>query len=110
MIKLLLIKPIVMSYNGICSYLLFINFTFKRVRTRGNIGNKKNLFLKLETKLGLFHVLLTTQKSSPEKLTLTVVEMQQLLNFDEIDSMKGSFLPKMDNILWQTKNLCKIQD
>ena len=43
-----------------------------------NIGDDRNLFLKLKSKLGLYHVVLTTQKTSPEKLTLPVVEMQQL--------------------------------
>ena len=43
-----------------------------------NIGDNRNLFLNLKSKLGLYHVVLTTPKTSPEKLTLTVVEMQQL--------------------------------
>ena len=33
-----------------------------------------------------YHVVLTTPKSSPEKLTLTVVEMQQLPDIDKTDS------------------------
>ena len=51
-----------------------------------NIGDNRNLFLKLKSKLGLYHVLLTTPKTSPEKLTLTVVEMQQLLDIQKTDS------------------------
>ena len=43
-----------------------------------NIGDNRKLFLKLKSKLGHYHVVLTTPKTSPEKLTLTVVEMQQL--------------------------------
>ena len=42
-----------------------------------NIGDKRNLFLKLKSKLGLYHVVLKTPKTSLEKTTLTVVEMQQ---------------------------------
>ena len=38
-----------------------------------NIGENRNLFFKLESKLGLYHVVLTSPKTSPEKLTLTVV-------------------------------------
>ena len=53
-----------------------------------NVGDKRNLFLKLKTKLGLYHVVLTTQKTSPEKLTLTVVEMQQLPDIEKTDSEK----------------------
>ena len=42
-----------------------------------NIGENRNHFLKLKPKLGLHHLVPTTPKPSPEKLTLTVVEMQQ---------------------------------
>ena len=51
-----------------------------------NIGDNRNLFLKLKSKLGLYHVVLTTPKTSPEKLTLTVVEMQQLPDIKKTDS------------------------
>ena len=51
-----------------------------------NIGDNRNLVLKLISKLGLHHVVLTTPKTSPEKLTLTVVEMQQLPYIEKTDS------------------------
>ena len=51
-----------------------------------NIGDNRNLFLKLKSKLGLYHVVLTNPKTSPEKLTLTVVEMQQLPDIETTDS------------------------
>ena len=51
-----------------------------------NFRDNRNLFLKLKTKLGLYHVVLTTPKSSPEKHTLTVVEMQQLPGIEKTDS------------------------
>ena len=51
-----------------------------------NIGDNRNLFLKLNSRLGLYHVVLTTPKTSSEKLTLTVVEMQQLPNIEKTDS------------------------
>ena len=51
-----------------------------------NIGDNRNLFLKLKSKLRLYHVVLTTPKTSPEKLTLTVVEMQQLPDIEKTDS------------------------
>ena len=53
-----------------------------------NIGENRNLFLKLESKLGLYHVVLTTSKTSPKKNTLTLVEMQQLPEFEKVDSKK----------------------
>ena len=51
-----------------------------------NIRDIRNLFVKLKSKLELYHVVLTTPKTSPEKLTLTVVEMQQLLDIEKTDS------------------------
>ena len=51
---------------------------------RWNIGDNRNLFLKLKTKFGLYHVELRT-KDSPEKITLTLVETQQLPDFQKAD-------------------------
>ena len=50
-----------------------------------NIGDNRNLFLKLKTKLGLYHVELES-KGSPEKITLTQVETQQLPDIQKADS------------------------
>ena len=51
-----------------------------------NIGDNRNFFLKLKSNLGLYHVVLTTPKTSPEKHTLTAVEMQQFPNIKKTDS------------------------
>ena len=64
-----------------------------------NIGDNRNLFLKLKSKLGLYHVVLTTPKTSPEKLTLTLVEMQQLPDIEKTDS-KG----KISCLKWTVYN------
>ena len=50
-----------------------------------NIGGNRNLFLKLKTKLGLYHVELKS-KDSPGKITLTLVETQQLPDIERVDS------------------------
>ena len=50
-----------------------------------NIGDNRNLFLKLKTKLGLYHVELKS-KDSPKKITLTLVETQQLPDIEKSDS------------------------
>ena len=50
-----------------------------------NIGDNRNLFLKQKTKLGLYHVELKS-KNSPEKITLTLVETQQLPDIEKSDS------------------------
>ena len=51
-----------------------------------NIGKNRNLFLKLKTKLGVYHVVLTTPKTSPQKFNLTLVEMQQVPEIEKVDS------------------------
>ena len=50
-----------------------------------NIGDNRNLFLKLKTKSGLYHVELRSE-DSPERITLTLVETQQLPEFEKVDS------------------------
>ena len=50
-----------------------------------NIKDDRNLFLKLKSKIGLYHVLFTTLKISVEKHTLTVVEMQQMPDIEKTD-------------------------
>ena len=52
-----------------------------------NIGENRNLFLKLKTKLGLYHVLLNLTKNSPVKLTLTIAELQQLPELENLDTI-----------------------
>ena len=51
-----------------------------------SIGDNRKLFVKLKSKMGLYHVVLTTPKTSPETLTLTVVELQQLPDIEKTDS------------------------
>ena len=50
-----------------------------------NIGENRNLFFKLKTKLVLYHVELRS-KDSPGKNTLTLVESQQLPDIENVDS------------------------
>ena len=50
-----------------------------------NIGDNRNLSLKLKTKLGLYHIELKS-KDSPEKNTLTLVETQQMPDIEKADS------------------------
>ena len=69
-----------------CTQLLFLICLSIRVRKSCNIGDNGNLFLKLKSKLGLCHVLLTIPKTSPEKLTLTETELQRLLDIEKSDS------------------------
>ena len=59
---------------------------FIGVRMSWNIGVNRNLFFNLKSKLGLYHVTLTTPKTSSEKITLTLVEMQQLPEIEKVDS------------------------
>ena len=51
-----------------------------------NIGDDRNAFPKLRTKLGLYHVLLTSSEQTPKKVNLTIVEIQQLPGVGKFDS------------------------
>ena len=59
-----------------------------------NIGNNRNLCLKLKSNLGFYQVVLTTSKTSPEKLTVTVVEIQELSDIEKTDSKEEISCPK----------------
>ena len=75
-----------------------------------NIGDNRNLFLKLKTKLGLYHVVLTTPKISPEKLTLAVVEMQQLPDIEKTDSKEEISCLKWTIYNVVEKSMCELPD
>ena len=59
-----------------------------------NIVENRNIFLELKSKLGLYRVVLTTPKTSPEKITLTLVEMQELPETEKLDSKNDFFCLK----------------
>ena len=51
-----------------------------------NIGDNRSLFLKLKTKMGLYHVeLRSKRKVSPKKSKLALVETQQLPDNEKVD-------------------------
>ena len=64
-----------------------------------NNGDNRNLFFKLESKLRLYHAVLTTPKTSSKKLTLTAVEMQQLPDIEKTDSKE-----EVSRLKWTIKN------
>ena len=79
-------QPICNVLEKVISSVYALSLFFIRVKTIWNIGDYRKFFLKLKSKLGLYLVVLTTLKCSPEKITLTVVEMQQLPDIDKTDS------------------------
>ena len=68
-----------------CLFTLYKYFS-NRVKMSWNIGDNRSLFLKLKSKLGLYHDVLTAAKTSPKKLTLTVVETQEVPDIEKTDS------------------------
>ena len=86
-IKILLINSIVMSYKSIFTDLPSWFFSI-RIRMSWRIGDNRNLFVKLKSKMGLFIVVLTTPKTSPQKHTKTLIEKQQLPDIEKTDSRK----------------------
>ena len=83
-----------MSFKKELQLFTLINNFFIRVRMSWNIGDKKNLSLKLKTKLGLYDVENRKPKDCLLKTMLTLVETQQLSviekgdSKDEISSLK----------------------
>ena len=60
-----------------------------------DIGDNRNLFRKLKSKLGLYHVELRGKpKDSPEKITLTLLETPQLPDIGSVDSKDEVFCLK----------------
>ena len=59
-----------------------------------NIRDNRNFFLKLKSQLELYHVVLTTPKTSADDLTLTVVEMQQMpsISKKKVLAQNGKYL------------------
>ena len=51
-------------------------------------------YRKLKLECELYHVVVTTAKTSPEKSTLTVAEMQQLPDIENTASMEEFFFVK----------------
>ena len=64
-----------------------------------NFGDNRKLFLKLKSKLRLYHFVLTIPKTSPEKLELTLVEKQLLPDIEETD-----FKEKISCLEWTINN------
>ena len=65
-----------------------------------NLGDNRKLFLKLKTKMGLYHVEHRRKpKDSPEKIMLTLVETQQLPDFGKVDSKD-----EISCLNWKTYN------
>ena len=83
-------------YCNVLLKVIYYNYSLSlfsiRVRMSWNIGYNRNPFLKLKSKFGFYHVVLT--KTSRGILELTVVEMQQMPDIEEIDSKHEIFYLK----------------
>ena len=77
-------SPIKTNFN----FLLFIIILSFRVRIKYNNEFNRNLFLELKSKFGFYHDLLTTPKTSPDKLTLIVVELHELPDIEKTKSQE----------------------
>ena len=61
------------------------SFFSTQMKMSRNIGENRNFLFQLKLKLGFYHVILTFPKTSPEKLTLTATEVQQLPDIAKTD-------------------------
>ena len=92
--KVITNQPTCNVLEKVISSVYSLSLFFFRFKMSWNIGDNRNLFLKSKPKLGLYHVVLTTPKTSPKNFTLTVVEMQQLPDFGMTDSKEEIFCLK----------------
>ena len=86
MVKLLLLNPFVMFSEKEFHLFTLHHYFSIGVKMSWNNGDSRNLFLRLKSKLELYQFVFTTPKTSPEKLTLTLVEMQQMPDIKKSDS------------------------
>ena len=70
-----------------------------------NLGDYRNLFLKLKLKLRFYHIVLSTPKTSPEKNTMTLVKMQHLPDIEKNESKQDISCPKR-RIYNGRRNVC----
>ena len=89
LIKCCRISLYVTLFNS--GYFCRIIFSIESVEMSWNIGDNRNVFLKLRTKLGLYHVLSTSSEQTSKKVSLTCVEMQQLPAGRKFDSENKIF-------------------
>ena len=62
---------------------------FFSIRRSWNVEDNRKVFLKLNMKVGLYHVVLRKVRNSPWKITLTPVERQQMPGIEKTDSTEG---------------------
>ena len=85
----------------------FMRLRNQLVNTAENFAREENLTTvlipkmskEMDEQLKLAYIVLTTPKTSPEKLTLTVVQMQQLLDIEKIDSKE-----EISSLKWTVYN------
>ena len=66
-------------------------FWIESVEISRNIADNRNFLLNLRTKLGLYHVLLTSSEQTPRKVNSTIVEMHYLPEVWKFDSENKIF-------------------
>ena len=96
------------AIKSFCDFLFFVIFlalVIFQVRLSSNVENIRTLFLKIKPKLGLYYFVPTTSNASPEKLTLTEVEMQQLPNIENTDPLEHNSCLKSP-IYFGERNVC----
>ena len=81
---LLLKNPFVKFYKKSLQLLFLYNFFSIPLRMIWNIKDNRKLILKMKSKFGLYHVVLTIPKTSSEKPTLNLIQMQQLPDFKRL--------------------------
>ena len=94
MITLLLINPIVMSHRAQLQKFTLYHFSFYSIQEEWEHLRKQKPISQAETRIGTSSYCTFNSKTSPEKITLTVVETQQLADIEQTDSKKEFYCLK----------------
>ena len=84
--KLLSSQPICNVLYKVFSSVYFLSVFFYESQDELEHWRKKKPLPQAKIKIGTYHVVLKNAKTSPKKLTLTVVEMQLLPKIEKTDS------------------------
>ena len=106
----MIIKRYLSEFCLIRAFVTFYNWSlslnhFLKVKIHGNIAEKRNLRRRLGSKMGLYNLMLSSSKQCPEKVNLTIVELQQLPNLFKKRSWKRNVRSEMRDIQRRTENL-----
>ena len=97
-----------MFYKNLFTYSLFVIFFWFSINS--NNGANRDLFLRLKSKLGLYHVVLTTPKNFSRTTYTKCISIATISRQWKDCFYRKIICPNMDNIKSWEKRMCKLHD